>query len=162
MKRMFFTALLIIVISAASFAGKLVAEGKTFSALGNFRIEKADQSMVFDGVELNTYVITYENSSMSVTIAIDRDKNCRRYLTLSDKLSVQYVCNGNYFGIDRLDKKYGKHGLKTSDSFLNRSAYFHQKVIAPGQNDPIFCMKLIAAYYPELINDLNTSLQASK
>jgi uncharacterized CHY-type Zn-finger protein len=162
MKRIFFTALLIILISAASFARKLVAEGKTFTALGNFKIETADQPLVLNGIELKTFVITYENSTMNVTIAIDEDSNCRRFLTISDKLSVQYVCTGSYFGIEKLHKKYAKEGLKTHDSALNRSAYFHQKIIVPGKNDPVYCMKLIAAYYPELINDLETSLQANK
>ena len=158
MKRMIFTALLIIVISAASFGRKLVAEGKTFTAMGNFKIETADKPLVVNGVSLDTYVITYDNSKMSVIVAIDKDKKCRRYLTLSDKLSVQYVCYGTHFGIEKLSEKYAKDGFKTSDAALNRSAYFHQKVLVQGQNDPVTCMKLIGAYYPELLNDLENVL----
>lgn len=157
---MLLTALLIIMVCAASFARKLVAEGKTFTALGNFKIETADVPLIFHGVELKTYVITYENSSLNVTIAIEEDSNCRKYLTISDKLSVQYVCNGSYFGIERLPENYAKYGLKTDDPDLNRTAYFHQKIIVPGKNDPVFCMKLIAAYYPELFDNLKTSFQA--
>jgi hypothetical protein len=153
MKRMIFTALLICLISAASFARKLVAEGKTFTALGNFKIETADQPVVVNGVSLDTYVITYDNSKMNVTIAIEKDKKCRRYLTISDKLSVQYVCYGTHFGIEKLNEKYAKEGFKTSESALNRSAFFHQKVIVQGKNDPVTCMKLIGAYFPELLND---------
>ena len=158
MKRMMLTALLIIVISAASFGRKLVAEGKTFTAMGNFKIETADKPLVINGVSLDTYVITYDNSKMSVTIAIDKDRKCKRYLTISDKLSVQYVCYGTHFGIEKLNEKYAKDGFKTSESSLNRSAYFHQKVLVQGQIDPITCMKLIGAYYPELLNDLENVL----
>jgi hypothetical protein len=154
MKRLILTALLVIIISAASFARKLVAEGKTFTAMGNYKIETADQPKVLNGVSLDTYVITYENSKMSVTIAIDKDRKCRKYLTISDKLSVQYVCYGTHFGIEKLDEKYAKDGLKTSDTALNRSAFFHQKILTQGQNDPVVCMRLIGAYFPKLINDL--------
>jgi hypothetical protein len=154
MKRMIFTALLLIIISAGVFARKLVAEGKTFTALGNFKIETADEPLIVNGVSLDTYVITYDNSKMSLTIAIDKDKNCKRYLTLSPELSVQYVCHGTYFGIEKLHEKYAKAGLKTSESALNRSAYFHQKVLVQGQNDQITCMRLIGAYFPELLNGL--------
>jgi hypothetical protein len=158
MKRMILTALLIILVSAAMFARKFVAEGKTFTAMGNFRIETADKPFVLNGIELNTYVITYDNSKMSLTIAIAKDRKCLRYLTLSDKLSVQYVCNGNYFGVEKLDAKYGKDGLKTSDAGLNRSAYFHQKVLSSGYIESIDCMRLIGAYFPELINDFENLL----
>lgn len=153
MKRMIFTVLLIVVFSTFSFARKLVAEGKTFTALGNFKIETADQPMIINGNSLETYVITYDNSRMSVTIAIDKDKNCKRYLTISDKLAVQYTCHGTYFGIEKLHEKYAKDGLKTSESAMNRSAYFHQKVLVQGMNDPVTCMRLIGSYFPELFND---------
>jgi len=154
MKRMILTALLIFVICGASFGRKLVAEGKSFTTLGAFKIETADQPLVVNGVSLDTYVITYENSKMSVTIAIDKDKKCRRYLTISDKLSVQYVCYGTHFGVEKLNQKYSIEGLKTSDAALNRSAYFHQKVLTQGRNEPVTCMRLIGAFFPELLNDL--------
>jgi hypothetical protein len=155
MKRMVLTALLILFISAASFARKLVAEGKSFTTLGAFKIETADKPLVINGVSLETYVITYENSKMSVTIAIDQDKKSRRYLTISDKLSVQYVCCETHFGVEKVSQKYASSGLKTSDAALNRSFYFHQKVLCPGQNEPVYCMRLIGAYFPELLNDMD-------
>jgi hypothetical protein len=154
MKRIILTALFVLVICAVSYGRKLVAEGKTFTTMGNFKIETADQPFVVNGVSLDTYVITYDNSKMTVTVAIDKDRKCRRYLTISDKLSVQYVCYGTHFGIEKLNEKYAMDGLKTSDAALNRSAYFHQKVLTQGQNDPVTCMKLIGAYFPELINDI--------
>jgi hypothetical protein len=113
MKRVIFTALLLLIISAGVFARKLVAEGKTHTAMGNFKIETADQPLVINNVPLDTYVITYDNSKMSLTIAIDKDRKCKRYLTISDKLSVQYVCYGTHFGIEKINEKYAKDGLRT-------------------------------------------------
>ena len=152
MKRVMTMTLLILVISCATFGKKIVAVGKTTATNGNFRIETADQPIVLEGVILDTYTITYDNSDLSIIVAIEKTKKCVRYLTLSDKLSVQYVCYGNYFGIEKLGKQYEKHGIATSDDFLNRAEYFHQKVIVSEPSDAIKCMKLIGAYFPDLLS----------
>lgn len=152
MKRILTSALLIVLVSCASFGlGKrLVAEGKSFTPLGNFKIETADEPVVVNGVQLETYIISYENSDLTLTVAIEKNKDCKRYITLSDKLSVQYVCYETHFGVEKLNNNV--YGNETSDSEMNRSAYFHQKVLTPGNNDQVTCMKLIGAYFPELIS----------
>lgn len=152
MKRVLTSALLIVFVSCASFGlGKrLVAEGKSFTPLGSFKIETADEPVVINGVQLETYTISYENSDLTLTIAIENNKDCKRYITVSDKLSVQYVCYETHFGVEKLSN--GPSGFTTSDSEINRSAYFHQRVLTPGKNDQVTCMKLIGAYFPELIS----------
>ena len=152
MKRLFFAAVLMIAFCTASFAGKVVAEGKTFTSLGDYTIETADNPTLVKGEECKTFIISYENTSMKVTVAICKDRKCRTYVVLSDKLSVQYVCNENYFGVEKLDKAFEKDGYKTSDAELNRSEYFHQKVITPGKRGELEATQLIAAYFPMLLN----------
>lgn len=152
MKRLFFAAVLMIAFCTASFAGKVVAEGKTFTALGDYTIETADNPAIVKGEECKTYIISYENTPMKVTVAICKDRKCKTYVVLSDKLSVQYVCNESYFGVEKLDKAFEKDGYKTSDTELNRSEYFHQKVIAPGKRGEVEATQLIAAYFPMLLN----------
>lgn len=81
---MILTALLIVVISAASFARKLVAEGKTFSALGDYRIEVMDEPVVLNGKELEAFIISYQNTDMKVTVAVEKHVNAKTimcYLT---------------------------------------------------------------------------------
>lgn len=153
MKRIITSALLVAFLSLASFGtGKtLVAEGKSFTAMGNFKIETSVQPMIVNGVELETYVITYENYDMSVTVAVEKDKTCKRYITFSDDLAVQYVCHEKYFGVEKLSETVV--GTATSDAAMDRSAYFHQKVISPGSNDTVTCLKLIGAFYPELLKN---------
>ena len=151
MKRVFFAALLIVVFSTTSFSREFVAGGKTHSALGDYRIEKADKPVTINGEELKAFVISYQNSSLEVTVVIRKDKKCENYIVLSDKLSIQYVCNDNYFGVERLDKSLEKDGYSTSEAALNRSEYFHQKVLAPGKRGEIESTQLIAAYFPLLI-----------
>jgi hypothetical protein len=157
MKRMFFAALLIVAFSSASFSREFVASGKTYSALGDYKIKIADNPVALNGDQLKAYVISYQNSPMEVKVVImkdkRKDKECKNYIVLSDKLSVQYVCNGDYFGVQKLEKSLEKDGYATSDEALNRSEYFHQKLLVQGKQDDVEAAKLIAAYFPMLIKE---------
>jgi hypothetical protein len=152
MKKMLLAGLLIVAFSTASFAKELVASGKTHTTLGDYRIEKADKPVVINGEELKAYVISYQNSPMEVTVVIKKDKKCKNYIVLSDKLSVQYVCNGAYFGVQKIDKSLRPEGFSESYDALNKGEYFHQKLLVRGQTDEVENTKLIAAYFPMLIN----------
>ena len=154
MKRMFFLALLTVAFGSATYARELVAEGKTNSAMGDYRIEKADKPVIINGEELKAFIISYKNSPMVVTIVIRQGKNCKNFIVLSDKLSVQYVCNENYFGVDMLDKSLVVDGFNPTDASLNRSEYFHQKKLAHGKRGELENTQLIAAYFPLLINNI--------
>lgn len=153
MKRMFFAALLFVAFSSVSFSREFVAEGKTYSALGDYKIKLADNPVTINGVQLKAYVISYENSPMEVKVAIMKDKKCKNYIVLSDKLSIKYVCNGDYFGVQKLGKSFEKDGILTSEESLNRSEYFHQRLIAQGKQDEVEATQLIAAYFPMLLKD---------
>jgi hypothetical protein len=153
MKRIFFAALLIVAFSSASFSRDLVAEGKTYTAVGDYKIKLADNPVTLNGVQLKAYVITYENSPMEVKVAIMKDKKCKNYIVLSDKLSIEYVCNGEYFGVQKLGKTFAKDGISTSDDALNKSEYFHQRLIAQGKQGEIEATQLIAAFFPMLVKD---------
>jgi hypothetical protein len=152
MKRIILATVLIFILSTASFARKFIAEGKSHTALGNYKIELADNPVPLKGSDCKAYVISYENSPMEVTVVVCKERKCKRYVVLSDKLSVQYVCNANYFGVEKLDNSFEQEGHKTSDSALNRGEYFHQKVLGPGQKPELEATRLIAAYFPMLLN----------
>jgi hypothetical protein len=153
MKRMFFAALLIVAFSSASFSREFVAGGKTHSALGDYKIEIADNPVIINGEELKAYVISYQNSPMEVKVVIKKDKKCKNYIVLSDKLSVMYVCNGDYFGVQKLDKALQMTGLTTSDEALDRTEYYHQKLLVQGKQGDVEATQLIAAYFPMLVKD---------
>jgi hypothetical protein len=157
MKRMFFAALLIVAFSSASFSREFVASGKTYSPQGDYKIETADNPVTLNGVQLKTYIISYQNSPVEVKVVIRKDKKCKNYIVISDKLSVQYVCNGDYFGVQRIEESLEKDGLTTSNEALNRIEYFHQKLIAQGKQDEIVAAQLIATYFPRLVAAQMTS-----
>jgi hypothetical protein len=129
MKRILLATALIFAVSFTSFGRKFVAEGKTYSALGNFTIETADNPITLNGKELKTFIISYANTKMEVRVAFDKTRKGMKYYVLSDNLCVQYVCDKGIFGVAKLNGELEKDGFKTSDSALNRSEYFHQKVI---------------------------------
>jgi hypothetical protein len=161
MKRILFILVLIFAASLGMFARKFVAEGKTWTSLGNYKIEMADNPFTLSGKELKAFIVSYENSKMEITIAFDKDRRGMKYYVLSDKLHIMYVCNGTYFGVAKLDKELEKDGYRTSDAALNRSEYFHQKVITTGGNCDLENSKLIAAYFPMLLNNFENII-ASK
>ena len=153
MKRIVLGTLLIFAVGMAANARKFVTGGKTHTVLGDYKIEMADEPVIMMGKELKAFVITWENSNEEVIVAFDKDRKGMKYYVLSDNLSVQYVCNGSYFGVEKLDKALEKEGYKTSEASLNRQEYFHQKVITAGGKCDLENSKLIAAYYPMLLNN---------
>lgn len=158
MKRIITTAVLVLIIGTAAFAGKTVAKGKTHSALGDYRIEKAEKPVTIDGVEYKAFTISYENTPMDVTVIVMKDKKARKYVVVSDKLSVQYAWNEHYFGVERIDKALSSQGLKTTDENLNRAEYFHQKVLGPGLLMDRESTMTIAAFFPMLLTPEATML----
>lgn len=154
MKKLFFAVSLLVTFSTASFSREFVAGGKTHSALGDYKIEIADNPLTVNGQELKAYIISYQNSPLEVTVAIRKDKECKNYIVLSEKVSVQYVCNGEFFGVQKLDKnlKVENATFTTSDEGLNKSEYFHQKLIVQGKQTELEGTQFIAAYFPLLIN----------
>jgi hypothetical protein len=137
----------------AIFAGKPIAEGKTFSSLGDYKIEMAADPVLIDGKELEAFVISYANTDYKVTVAVNELKNCTKYYVLSDNLSVQYVSTDRYFGVERLGKEAQKAGFSTDVNSLNLQEYFHQKLISDGRNDKLGNSMLIAAYFPFLLKE---------
>jgi hypothetical protein len=158
MKRVVLSAMFIVALSVASFATKYIATGKTWTVIGDYKIEVAETPVVLNGKELKTYVISYDNSNEKVTVAVDKQKKHSNYLVISEKLNVQYVSNSSYFGVEKLGKEYTKLGFKTKDEAINRSAYFHQKVISTEPAGALENTKMIAAYFPALVNDFDSML----
>jgi len=152
MKRILFAALLSVAFSTASFTREFVGSGPTHSSLGDYKIETTDP-VIINGEQFKAYVISYQNSPMEVTVVVKKDKECKKFIVLSEKLSVQYVCNESYFGVQKLDKSLQKDGYSTSDALLDRNEYFHQKKIAPGKREEVDNAHLIAAYFPRLISN---------
>jgi hypothetical protein len=151
MKKLLFTALLMAAVSLASFSREVVASGKTHTSLGDYKVVVSDNPVTVNNEALKTYEISYQNSPMVVRVAIMKGKKCKDFIVLSDKLCVKYVCNKDYFGVEKLSKEIAD--FETSDAALNRMEYFHQKKITEGMQSELENTRLIAAYFPMLLRD---------
>jgi len=160
MKRIVLIAVLTGAVSLASYARKNVTEGKTNTAFGDFRIQVDKNPVTINGKEHLPLLISYENSDMEVRLAIDMDRKGKKYYVISDDLSVQYVANRKYFGVEILAPEIEKDGFTTSDGALNRQEYFRQKVITSGQSWRKDQTQLVAAYFSMLIENAEKVLAA--
>ena len=156
MKKMILLALLLTAACIATYGQKVIAKGQTFTAMGDYRIESLDEPCSITGTPCQVYAITYANSPVEVKVIVCKTKNCKRYLVLSDKLSVQYVCNAAYFGVERLGDEFAKDGFVTKDENLNRMEYFHQKILGAGQKTELEATRYIAAYFPLLLKPVES------
>lgn len=131
-----------------------VAEGKTNNELGSYYVEKSEAPIIVDARILTTYKVSYENSEMTVRIAVDnRDKKCRKFIVVSDNLAMQYDCNGKIFGVKMPDQAYVEDGIPGSMINLDRSEYHKQKVLTQKKKSEIEQVKLIAVFFPKLIKN---------
>ena len=151
MKRIFIVMLLITAMTALSF-GKVVVRGNSNTSFGMYTVELCDQQQTFAGEDVNCYLISYSNSPVQLKVFVDETKDCKNYIVVSDELSVMYTCNGKYFGVNKVDKKYRSEGVSTDNSRLDRQDYFHQKVIRQGDTEEFDATMLIASYFPALIS----------
>lgn len=157
MKKVTSLTLMILVISITSMAGTVLTKGKTNCSLGSFKVEKAVDQLIVNGVALETYVISYENSEKTVKLAVQEDGKNIVFLVSSDDLDILYVCNSDIFGVEKPGKKFKKDGYVTDDAVLNRSEFFNQKIIKRSANSVKECAGLIAVYYPHLIQNFETA-----
>ena len=152
MKRTISLLMMIVMISFVTQA-KFFLKGETYCALGDYNIVKAPDSFVLNGDELNTYIISYENSEKTVKIAVSKEGDCCRYIVLSENLSLQYICKKDYFGVYMHGDDFKKLGLETEKENMVLRNYYHQKVITPNSIEVKNCLGLIAVYYPRLVKD---------
>jgi hypothetical protein len=154
MKRILSLITILSVLSLTGFAKAPVAKGKTHCCLGTYVVEKAIDPISVDGKAIKTFIVSYENSDLTVKIGVDKsDKKCIKYIVVSDDLQIQYDCNRQYFGVSKLDKKYLDDGFATSDINLDRRQYFYQKCITQDNKNEIDHVKLISVYFPKLVKD---------
>lgn len=135
---------------AVASAGNIITRGESNSAFGKYTIEKLDDHMIVDNRELDQYMITYDKSDLKVLVVMEKQKKCKKYFVLTDKMPVQYECNGTYFGIKKLEKAMAERGYSASTAKMNREEFFHQRVLTSETTATVDHLSLIASYYPGL------------
>jgi len=150
MKRIVLTTAMILVISLTTFANQLLYQGHSNSLFGDYKIMKLDNRMPFRDKELELYQITYENNGMTVLVALDKQEKCKKYYVLSERLPIQYECNGLTFGVKLMDNALLYNGFPITLEIVNKTEFYGQRVIARGITNTLDHLNLIASYYPGL------------
>jgi hypothetical protein len=132
-----------------SFANQVLFQGNSNSQFGAYVIVALDSQMPFKDKELAQYQITYENGQ-TVVVALENLEKCKKYYVLSEKLPMQYECNGVYFGVKLLDNNLLYNGFPITLDRVNKTEYYSQRVLARGVHGTLDQLNLIAAYYPGL------------
>ncbi len=149
MKKIVLATALILIISMVAVANQVLFLGNSNSQFGAYIIVALDNQMPFKDKELAQYQITYENGQ-TVVVAVENLEKCKKYYVLSDKLPMQYECNGVYFGVKLLDNNLLYNGFPITLDSVNKTEYYSQRVLARGVNGTLDHLNLIAAYYPGL------------
>jgi hypothetical protein len=153
MKRIILSSSLLLAFCLTVSARNPVMEGKTNSLFGDFRIEATGSTVTICGKEMKAFQLSYDNSDLKAVIAVNKSGKCTKYYVLNENLSVQYVCDNGFLGVERLDEDVENEGYKASDTALNRAEYFHQKVLTRGDYSDMENIRLIASYFPFLLNE---------
>ncbi|MFP4488225.1 MAG: hypothetical protein ACLFN1_02875 [Bacteroidales bacterium] len=163
MKKTLIAAFISLAFTAAAQPSSPVAQGSTHTVLGIYTIEETGEFEMIKGDPLRAYHIQYENSPDSICVAVDNSrKGVTRFLVISDKLVIEYICHNNFFGARLIDEHFQEEGLSTPMHKLDKKEYYHQKLITRDAKSETEYLKLISVYYPRLIKDYNNILYAAK
>ncbi|MEA1887827.1 MAG: hypothetical protein U9N72_11525 [Bacteroidota bacterium] len=159
MKKIVYLIALTFIFSSLAYANdaKLpVAQGKTNSELGIYTIDRADNLQMIKGEPLRAYIIMYENSPDTLTVAVDDSrKGITRFLVISDNLVIEYIRNKASFGACIIGERFAKEGFSTPSEKLDRQQYYHQKIISREAKTETEYLCLISVFFPKLIRDYN-------
>lgn len=152
MKRITIDLSMLLLIAFTATMQAVEMKGQTFSSLGEFEITKAENPIRVDGKDLETYMIRYQNSDKIVYVGVNGKFSSRDYLVVSPDLTAQYTKEGRFFGVKKLDEKYARE-FNTNTANMDRTEYFHQRVITQDSRKDEDFISLIAVYYPKLVKD---------
>ena len=84
MKKIFILLGILAMIASPTSALEPVAEGETYHELGAYLIEKSNAPIIIDARILTTYEVKYENSEMTVRIAVDNNNSDKILTYITD------------------------------------------------------------------------------
>ncbi len=148
MKTTIITAAFIVLATLATSAENKNAE----TEFGTYTVVESQQSNAVITGGNHAYTIHYAQLDAPVTVQVVEENDCKVYLVRTEGYEVQYVCNGNTFGVQYMSEGYATLPVKEMQKKLNRTAYLHQRVVSQGIKSEKEFVRLIACYLPELIS----------
>jgi hypothetical protein len=127
--------------------------GNSLTDFGKYTIVKSNVPMVVDNQSVQTYELTYEQTTQPIIIGLVKEKKCTTFIVRSDEFEVMYTCDNGVFGVKKMDKKYQELPKEEVDTKLNKVSYYAQRVICQNKKSEDELLGLIACYFPGLVNE---------
>ena len=127
--------------------------GNSLTDFGKYTVAKSDAPMVYKNKVLETYDLTYENTSNPIRIGIVDEKECKTFIVRSDEFEVEYACRKGVFGVKKIEKRFQELPKEEMELKLNKVSYYAQRVICQDKKSEDDYLGLIACYFPDLVND---------
>lgn len=148
MKTTIITAALFVLATVVGTAENKNAE----TEFGAYTVVESQKSNAVITGGNSAYTIHYAQLDAPVTVKVVEQDGCKVYLVRTEGYEVQYVCNGNTFGVKYMSQEFATLPVKEMQQKLNRTAYLHQRVLSQEIKSEKEFVRLIACYLPELIS----------
>lgn len=129
--------------------------GNSLTEFGKYTIVNSQAPMVYQDQVLETYELTYENTSVPVRIGIlcEDEKKCKTFIVRTEEFEIEYACRNNVFGVKKMESRFQQLPKEEMELKLDKVAYYAQRVICQNKKSQDDLLGLIACYFPDLIKD---------
>lgn len=129
--------------------------GNSLTEFGKYTIVNSQAPMVYQDQVLETFELTYENTSAPVRIGIlcEDEKKCKTFIVRTEEFEIEYACRNNVFGVKKMESRFQQLPKEEMELKLDKVAYYAQRVICQNKKSQDDLLGLIACYFPDLIKD---------
>lgn len=129
--------------------------GNSLTEFGKYTIVNSQAPMVYQDQVLETFELTYENTSAPVRIGIlcEDEKKCKTFIVRTEEFEIEYACRNNVFGVKKMESRFQELPKEEMELKLDKVAYYAQRVICQNKKSQDDLLGLIACYFPDLIKD---------
>lgn len=132
-----------------------MSNAKTKNAVtqfGTYAVHQTDNANAVVKASNNEYTIHYEQFDAPVSVKIVKKGKYKIYLVRTQGYEVQYVCNGNKFGVEYMSEGFATQATKEMKKKINRTAFLYQRVLSQEIKSEKEYVRLIACFLPELMS----------
>ncbi len=120
--------------------------GTSTSAAGDFVVRTTNDIFYFQGAEYDVYKVYYDDPSMNMKIAVNKEGKCNSFIAYTNEYTLFYDCNKYGFGVRKVmfsnpeAHKHFDHNEYKKQTVLRKERKIEKKE----------AVELIAAFLPGL------------
>jgi len=137
-----------------SFTVNATGLSKEFS---NYEIEEVEGLFLGKTAE-KIWTLSYSADEVPVTVVKKKNLEGVNYVVRTEYFEVNYLCNGQGFGVREVKKGWSKVPKQITKAVVNKDEMERQRIISPNKVEDEKALGLIASYLPDLLNQGYTHL----